>query len=219
MQSVDVAARPLSDLAAWLPRVRIERLMDDALYNSPVFADERSQALYDYWIEKCGGAMAAAKNSIDPADLPDMLPQLFMLEKQTDGALRWRLFADGLTDHFGRDPTGEIFDPVQVPRHDPRYLDILGMVTSRPCGAVIRPLAHTTSHRTAILEQLCLPLLDAAGAATIVLVHTTFIDVARRDLPALGTIVELSVESFYFFNAGAGIDALAPERPRDDDQP
>ena len=80
-----------------------------------------------------------------------------------------------------------------------------------PCGGASSQ-AHTTGGRTAKLEQFCLLLVDEAGAATIVLVHTALVDVARREINGLGLIAELKVDRYYCFNAGVGVYPIPPGR-------
>ena len=172
--------------------------------------DEYSQAFYEYWWAQRAGAAAPPRAAIDPAAmLPDLLPQIHMLDRQPAGGFVWRLMGTGLTALYGRDLTGAPFDLVGPPYHDPRYLDAYGAVTTHPCAAVIRASASTISGRSADLEQTILPLLDGEGQPSKIIAYTAILDLERRDLMDFGSLTTLAIAHVDFVDIGAGIPSEA----------
>ena len=168
--------------------------------------DEYSQAFYEYWWAQRVVAPAPPRAAIDPAAMiPDLLPQIHLMDRQPDGGFRWRLMGTGLAGLYGRDLTGGVFDLNGPPYHDPRYLDAYGAVTAHPCVAVIRASASTISGRHAGLEQTICPLLDGEGHPSKVIAYTAILGLSPRELMDFGSLTTLAVAHVDFIDLGAGI--------------
>jgi hypothetical protein len=63
--------------------------------------------LYRYWLSKRGGRTMPARNDIDPADIPTLLPYISIVHK-VDGEFRFRLVGSAIARQFGRELTGDI---------------------------------------------------------------------------------------------------------------
>ncbi len=69
--------------------------------------------LFAYWEKKRGDRLAPARSDIDPVDLPDILPHMFIYRVLDGGGdFRMSLFGTALVDVFGRDFTGESFNNI-----------------------------------------------------------------------------------------------------------
>ncbi len=173
--------------------------------------DDYSRAFYEYWWAQRGPSAVPPRTAIDPAAMiPDLLPQIHLLDRQPAGGFVWRLMGTGLADLYGRDLTGDPFDLAGSPYHDPRYLDAYGAVTATPCVGVIRAAASTISGRSADLEQTILPMLDETGRPSKIIAYTAILDLERRDLMDFGAVSTLTVAHVDFIDVGAGIPSEAP---------
>lgn len=70
---------------------------------------------YDYWQSKmlAKGGKLPSRQDIDPAEIPDLLPNMFLVEVvREDGRLRYRhrLTGTEVVERAGRDPTGTFFE-------------------------------------------------------------------------------------------------------------
>ena len=69
--------------------------------------------LYEYWDEKRSDRIAPARADIDPVDIPDILPNMFIYRVEHDPRdYLMLLFGTALVDAFGRDLTHRRFDEI-----------------------------------------------------------------------------------------------------------
>jgi hypothetical protein len=64
------------------------------------------RALYDYWEGRRAGGRLPARRDLDPLDIPDLLPNLMLIDVASEAELRYRLVGTALVAHMGRDTTG-----------------------------------------------------------------------------------------------------------------
>ncbi|MFC3229734.1 PAS domain-containing protein [Marinibaculum pumilum] len=70
----------------------------------------------DYWRAKSGPRTMPARGDIRPADLPGLLPYMFLIDIETEPLrLRYRLLGTALTEAVGRDSTGRYCDEICPP--------------------------------------------------------------------------------------------------------
>lgn len=170
---------------------------------APALSNEYAQAFYEYWGALRGPGVAPMRSAIDPRAIPDLLPRLHGLRLRPDGSFLWRFMGDDLVDLYGRNPTGEVFNPGATPRHDRRFLSIYTAVSDRPCGAVLHSRAGARALSVAI-ETLVLPLLDDAGRTTELLMHSEPLDLDRLELRHFHQVSDLRIEGLDLFDIGAG---------------
>jgi hypothetical protein len=72
-------------------------------------SDSSTQILTTYWEARRDGEAAAARDSIDPMDFPQLLPQVFMLGRSAPGEYIFRLVGGFVGDLHGRDLRGSDF--------------------------------------------------------------------------------------------------------------
>ncbi len=63
--------------------------------------------LYRYWLDKRGSRTMPPRSSIEPIDIPALLPYLGIIEK-TAGELRYRLMGSSMAQQLGFDATGGV---------------------------------------------------------------------------------------------------------------
>ncbi len=75
-------------------------------YNSPTHP--RTIALYECWRSKCTADDIPRRNAIDPVEIPNLLPNISIVDIERSAGLRFkiRLFGTALSDLVGEDRTG-----------------------------------------------------------------------------------------------------------------
>ena len=129
------------------------------------FHSDRLRQLYAYWRSKAKGRLPA-RADIDPADIPQLLPFLFMIDvEHNPRRFRFRLVGTQVCTWAGRDVTGVYLDD---PNYGPR-----GPIIQRQYAEVVdRGVPYYTQQPAArpdrdyiFYERLVLPL--AADGRTI----------------------------------------------------
>lgn len=120
--------------------------------------------LYEYWDEKRGRRIAPARADIDPVDIPDILPNLFIyrLEWADDGTPHYlmRLFGTALVEAFGRDLTGMEFDDIfGGPEYEVMRLEY-DTVARTAAPLCVRHDANWIERDHVVYERMLLPLSD-----------------------------------------------------------
>jgi hypothetical protein len=153
--------------------------MEDAGFGvekPPVLADERLRSLYEYWLalaRRAGGLPAV--QAFDPAHLPKLLPNLWILEVAPDSRrLRMRLAGENINAIYrrsiGRHYFSEVFAPSEVAIVTARYSRALAEpAIIHAAGAVYAAAGHF-SHG----ERLALPMLGRSGLTDTMLGATFY---------------------------------------------
>jgi len=116
------------------------------------------RALYDYW-ERCRpGARLPGRQHLDPLDIPQLLPNLLLIDVLSPDDFRYRLVGTALAARVGRDTTGlsiiEAYPDDDWEEIHPDYLYVLGQ--RRPC---LRWTAVTDNKgKSQAYQRLLLPL-------------------------------------------------------------
>ena len=131
--------------------------------------------LFTYWDTKRAGRIAPARYEIDPVDLPDILPHLFIYRVIDGGAdFRMSLFGTALVEAFRRDFTGESFENIfKGPDRDAIHAEYRQVaVEARPGCA--RHDASWINREHVEYERLLLPLSDDGKTVNRLLGGTYF---------------------------------------------
>lgn len=73
--------------------------------------DEPLRAMYAYWRSKRGGRTMPRRQSIEPSEIPRLLPHIMITEVIDHGArFRYRLSGGAVTEAFGRSLTNQYVD-------------------------------------------------------------------------------------------------------------
>ncbi len=98
--------------------------------------------LRHYWREMCVGDRLPSRQNIDPVDIPNLLPTLYLIDVASETSpsrFRFRLLGNVITERFQRNSTGkwldEIYDAEFYHRISTDYLDIIR--TKQPSYAVL----------------------------------------------------------------------------------
>jgi hypothetical protein len=74
-------------------------------------------AFVDYWNLKRGGREMPGRQDIDPAEIPQLLPHVTLIDVIDGGArFRYRLVGTAVVDGFNRNHTGRYVDELEIPQ-------------------------------------------------------------------------------------------------------
>ena len=93
------------------------------------------RALYDYWERSRPGGRLPGRQHLDPLDIPDLLPNVLLIDVLSRDDFRFRLVGTALAARIGRDTTGlsiiEAYPNADWEKIRPDYLYVLDR--RRPC--------------------------------------------------------------------------------------
>ena len=145
----------------------------------------RLRRLYEYWYSRRLADRPPHRNSIDPLDIPRLLPIVFLVEVKTDPLMfRFRLVGSEFVRKYGRDFTGLTLD--QVNRHG-NYEAI-----RRDYCACTERLAPVVSRHSSVndhgiywnYERILMPLIDEDNQVNMILGGMD-IEIPRSEIPKL----------------------------------
>lgn len=71
---------------------------------------ERIHAFHRYWLSKCGSAAVPLRSSIEPLEIPRLLPYIALTEIETPLRVRYRLVGTKVVESHGSDFTGRYME-------------------------------------------------------------------------------------------------------------
>lgn len=77
-----------------------------------VFSDPRLEQAYAYWRAKAGDRPMPSRADIDPTDIPQLLPDVMLVERLDGGRYRYRLIGTENASAQGVNATGRFLDEV-----------------------------------------------------------------------------------------------------------
>lgn len=136
----------------------------------PQMRSERVQRLYEYWRTKADAAGSVPRRrDIDPTELPDLLPNLMLLDVEYNPLrFRYRLVGTRVVDFSYHDFTGTYLDEagwVEVEGFTRAYTD--AVTERRPTGGFY--IWQLRSGAPGTCEFALFPLSDEQGAISHVL--------------------------------------------------
>jgi hypothetical protein len=76
------------------------------------FTDPRLEQAYEYWRRKAAGRKLPRRRDIDPIEIPKLLPDVMLVDVETNGRYRYRLIGTENTQAQGVTATGRYLDEV-----------------------------------------------------------------------------------------------------------
>jgi hypothetical protein len=120
-----------------------------------------TQRMIDHWRELRSGPGAPARSAFDPRFVSNLMPQLFMLDRQS--GLPYRLAGGLVEDLHGRSLRREAFLGLWTADSRAAVRDAALAAVRGPEPAVIYAEARTDSDQRCGLELMLAPLTDADG--------------------------------------------------------
>jgi hypothetical protein len=122
-----------------------------------------SRELFVYWESRRGNHPAPDRASFDPAAIPHLLGDTFVLGFDAHGASRFRVAGTRAAALAGRELKGEPFAALWKEADRPHVLDLLELVRAEACGCVIGAASGQCAGQACDIELLLLPFRDLAG--------------------------------------------------------
>lgn len=116
-----------------------------------------TELLIDYWRARKRDRLSPARNAIDPCDITELLPQIFILGRSAGGQYGFRLSGGLVGDLHRRDLRATDFASLWAPSDRPRLIAAMeaGRRAAEPLVLTVEARAQPTSIR---LEMLLAPL-------------------------------------------------------------
>ncbi|ABD88672.1 PAS domain-containing protein [Rhodopseudomonas palustris] len=141
-----------------------------------------SQALFAYWDDKRGGARAPERQAFEPAEIRELLGDIFVLSYQRAVECRFRVAGTRVCALLGRDLKGESFAALFAAESRGEIEDLLGLVAEDALTAVAGLSAATSDGSVSHLELLLLPFNARAHSPLTMTGLLAPLDLGHRNL-------------------------------------
>lgn len=133
------------------------------LLDHPEVADKicslRIRTAYNYWLSICNGRQFPSRQDINPVDIPNLLPYVFLVNvPENQQEMNIRLLGSAIVDFLGHDPTGKL---LQEHLHDDNSIQLLDgyhQVLENRCGHYLENSLFTGCSETIRYNRLLCPL-------------------------------------------------------------
>ncbi|OOG76047.1 hypothetical protein B0E45_02190 [Sinorhizobium sp. A49] len=125
--------------------------------------NKTSTQLFQYWNVIRGDRELPRRNEIDPSAIRTLLPQLFILERDHFGGMKFRLAGTHVCALFDRDFRGRQFATLWLGSQAGKVLQIGRRVMAQHVPVVLSATARTEDGRELETETLLLPLASNEG--------------------------------------------------------
>lgn len=140
-------------------------------------------ALFDYWNAKRAGRPAPMRSEINPGEIRSILPNVFILERESDTSFRFRLAGTGLCSIYGMEFRNHNLLSMWQEDCLDTLRNALDEVTRNAAVSVVEYTASTNEHREATFEMILLPLAQDNGVISRIIGAAVPVD----DLPWIGS--------------------------------
>ena len=124
---------------------------------------KHSLELFDYWTAKRGTRAAPNRTDIEPADIRDVLPHVFICDLKPDQQLTFRLAGTALCSLCCRELKGQAFGSLWLTDGVRNASRTGASVASRATPAVLSLDCLSTGGRVTQAEMLLLPITGPTG--------------------------------------------------------
>lgn len=131
--------------------------------------------VFEYWQSKHPRDSLPGRQHVDPLEIPDLLPTLWLLDVQPEPfRLRYRLLGTGVVAARGRDHTGQWLDEAHPEiKADPGHLDRYRAVVATKTPSWRRGKPRFWFHRDyGLIENLVLPLASDGRQVDMLMILT-----------------------------------------------
>jgi hypothetical protein len=128
-----------------------------------IMRNKTSTQLFQYWNVIRGDRELPRRNEIDPSAIRTLLPQLFILERDHFGGMKFRLAGTHVCALFDRDFRGRQFATLWLGSQAGKVLQIGRRVMAQHVPVVLSATARTEDGRELETETLLLPLASNEG--------------------------------------------------------
>ncbi|MQW87294.1 PAS domain-containing protein [Sinorhizobium saheli] len=125
--------------------------------------------LFQYWNATRGDRDLPRRDEIQPADIRTLLPELFILQRQADGTIRFRLAGTHVCALFGQELRDQLFSALWVAGEAGLAARIADHVMARRTPMLLSALGTTGDGDRLDIELLLAPLASPDGKGDRVL--------------------------------------------------
>jgi hypothetical protein len=126
--------------------------------------------LYAYWRSKAVGGRLPSRADIDPAEIPHLLPHVFLVDVERDPLrFRFRLIGTQICAWAGRDATGMYVDDAVYGPRGPEVAGQYGEVVARGLAFYIEQPASRPERDYAFYDRIMLPLAEDGRTVNMLL--------------------------------------------------
>ena len=176
-----------------------------------------TKALNAYWEQIRAGRLAPDRSDVAPAEVSDLLPCAFILERVGEGEVRFRLAGDGVSGLVGMTLNGMSVLSIWDDASRMRISQLIEGVVSAPATAIVNSRARRRGNiEGAVVEFSFLPLRSEGGDINRILgsaVALTGESIWRGDTPRLFKMTDMhltAIQSDIEDQTDAPIYAEAP---------
>lgn len=126
--------------------------------------------LYRYWLARRGQCLMPARRMIEPQELRELLPHLFMVDVERDeDRYRYRLVGTHIRDFLGEELTGRYLEEAAGGRHYMRFKRIFDTVANQPAINYFASEFFWKDRNWLMYRRLLMPLSDDGLTANILI--------------------------------------------------
>jgi len=169
------------------------------------FETERSVAFADYWHGLPKRDLVPSRTDFEPAAVSGLLPTFIIHDLVSPEQIVIRLAGTKLREGFGFDATGRNYLDFVDPARRPKAARAIFLVTTQPCGMLVRLISRTKAGVTYLNETFALPMRDNDGQARLVYYQSNDLPLPEYRDAASDQLVRLDLAGRTFIDIGAGI--------------
>ncbi|MES2905422.1 MAG: PAS domain-containing protein [Pseudomonadota bacterium] len=124
----------------------------------PRFLHPASLELYNYWNAQRGARTAPYRSEIEPADIRDVLSDIFILDVEGDGRYVWRLAGTRVCTVHCRELKGRNFISDWAGDNEEQMRSLLRTVVDKNLVAVVEIIGRNTRNQSIEMEMILMPL-------------------------------------------------------------
>jgi hypothetical protein len=125
--------------------------------------------LFRYWNTIRGKRELPRRDELEPSDIKTLLPNLFILERDRNAGISFRLAGTQVCALFGQELRGRQFGMLWLGRQAAKTQRITGQVMTHRVPLVLSAKGRTADAREVDIETLLLPLASSKGESDRVL--------------------------------------------------
>lgn len=168
------------------------------------FISEESRQFAECWHGLPKDGLLPSRNDFDPMEIAKMLPGVCLYEVICSSRIKIRLAGTGVTAIYGREITGGNFLDLWPADLRTTAGRVLRVMLEQPCGLVATLAGRTGSGAEIPNVSVGFPILDRAGQASMLLFHTSNMEIPHLHDPDDDPIVNLELTRRHFVDIGAG---------------
>ena len=134
-----------------------------------IMRSKTTKALFHYWTALRGDRQLPRRDEIRPADIHALLPEIFILQRQVDGAVRFRLAGTHVCDLFGQELRDQHFATLWLGEGRQEIADVAGQVMTHCAPMLLSSSGATGAGDRLDVEVLLVPLASPDGKGDRVL--------------------------------------------------